>query len=113
MSSPPPLPPLPPRKWFPLPVAWWVASRPVWCGPEVGLLGVVSPLPPCGMVWVLVHASWLETAAEIFEAFTGTQSLAWLESSPILRAALLRYSNLQACSDPEKAAKSWQPPPLT
>ena len=24
----------------------------VWCGPGVGLLGVVPPFPPCGMVWV-------------------------------------------------------------
>ena len=48
----------------PLPVVWWVASPlpVVWCGPGVGLLGVVSLLPACGMVWVWVFLRWFPPA---------------------------------------------------
>ena len=48
----------------PLPVVWWVASPlpVVWCGPGVGLLGVVSLLPACGMVWVRVFLRWFPPA---------------------------------------------------
>ena len=35
----------------------------VWCNPGVGLLVVVPPLPPCGMVWVRVFLRWLPAAS--------------------------------------------------
>ena len=34
----------------------------VWCGPGVGLFGVVSLLPACGMVWVRVFLRWFPPA---------------------------------------------------
>ena len=59
-----PPPPFPPPNGSPLPVLWWVASPlpVVWCGPGVGLLGVVSLLPACGMVWVRVVLRWFPPA---------------------------------------------------
>ena len=61
---PSPPPPFPPPNGSPLPVLWWVASPlpVVWCGPGVGLLGVVSLLPACGMVWVRVVLRWFPPA---------------------------------------------------
>ena len=55
-SSPPPPPP-------PRGVVWWWVASPlpvVWCGPGVGLVGVVPPFPPVeccapaflGLLWV-------------------------------------------------------------
>ena len=65
-SPPPPPPPLPPLPPLPppngSPFLWRGGLLPplpvVWCGPEVGLLGVASPLLPCGMVWVRVFLRW-------------------------------------------------------
>ena len=64
-SPPPaPLPPpmVPPHPPFCGVVRWWVASPlpVVWCGPGVGLVGVVPPFPPVewcvpaflGLLWV-------------------------------------------------------------
>ena len=52
-----PSPPLPPPQWFPPPCG--VVG---WCGPRVGVLGVVSLLPACGMVWVRVFLRWFPPA---------------------------------------------------